>query len=63
MKVCPLTTVSSLAPEIYPYVLLAQDVFYIEKSIAVPPWPTLLHSHSGKQQHPGFSGVYDRSGV
>ena len=39
MKVCPLTTVSSLAPEIYPYVLLAQDVFYIEKSIAVPPWP------------------------
>ena len=30
MKVCPLTRISSPAPEICPNVLLARDVFYTE---------------------------------
>ena len=31
MKVCPLTKISSLAPEICPNVLLTGDVFFTER--------------------------------
>ena len=32
MKVCPLTRISSLAPEIGPNVFLTRDVFYTERA-------------------------------
>ena len=60
MKICPLTRISSPAPEICPNVLLTG-----EKSIPVPPWPNGTHGHFGRQHLSGtcILGVYDRSGV
>ena len=40
MKVCTLTRLSSLAPEIYPNVLLIGDVFYTERVFLYRHSPT-----------------------
>ena len=40
MKVCPLTRISSLAPEICPNVLLTRDVFYTERIFLYRHSPT-----------------------
>ena len=40
MKVCPLTRISSLAPEIGPSVLLIRDVFYMERVFLYRHSPT-----------------------
>ena len=42
MKVCPLTRISSLAPEICPNVLLTGDVFYMERVFLYCHGPTEL---------------------
>ena len=63
MKVGPLTRISSPAPEICSNVLLTKNVFYMEKSIPVPPWSNGKHSHFGGQHPSRILGVYVRSGV
>ena len=40
MKTCPLTRISSPAPEICPYVLLTRDVFYTERVFLCRHGPT-----------------------
>ena len=63
MKGCPLTRISSPAPEICPNVLLTGDVFLRGKSIPVLPWLNGTHCHSGRHHPSGSLGVHDRSGV
>ena len=63
MKVCPLTRISSPAPEICPSVLLTGGCLLPGKSIPVPPWPNATHGHSGRKHPSRILGIYDRSGV
>ena len=57
MKVCPITRISSPAPEICLIVLLTGYVFCMDRVFLYN------HGHSGRQHPPGILGVYDRSGV
>ena len=66
MKVCPLTRISSLAPEI----CLASEICspyrgYLlhRKNIPLLQRPNRIHGRSGRQHPSGILGVYDRSGV
>ena len=63
MKACPLTSISSPAPEICPNVLLSRDVFYTERVFLYRHSGNETHGHFGRQHPSGISGVYDRSGV
>ena len=62
MKVCPLTQISSLAPEICHNVLLTRDVFYTER-VFLYRHGQMEHGHFGRQHPSGILEVYDRSGV
>ena len=62
MKVCPLTRISSLAPEICPNVLLTDNVFYTERVFLYRHGPT-EHMAILVIRISGILGVYDRSGV
>ena len=57
MKVCPLTRISSPAPEIFPNVLLTRYVFCMECVFLY------YYGHSGRQHPSGILRVYDLSGV
>ena len=57
MKVCPITKISSPAPEICLDGLLTGYVFCMDRVFLYN------HGHSGRQHPPGILGVYDRSGV
>ena len=61
MKVCPLTRISSLDPEILcsPY----RGCLLHGKSIPVPPWPNRTHGHSGRQHPSGILAVKYQSAV
>ena len=63
MKVCPLTLISSPAPEICPNVLLTRDVFFTERVFRYCNGPMEHTGHSGRQHPSGILGVYDWSGV
>ena len=52
MKVCTLTRISSLAPEICPNILLTGDVFYTER------YNVFLHLHGPTEQFNKTSDIY-----
>ena len=57
MKVCPLTRISSPAPEICPNIPLPGISLYTERVFLH------CHGHSGWQHPSGVLGVYDESGM
>ena len=62
MKVCPLTRLSSPAPEMFSLPWMSSTLLH-GKSIPVPPWPNRTDGHFSRQHTLGILGVYDRSGV
>ena len=62
MKVCPLTRISSLAPEICPNVLLTGYIFYTERILLYCHGPT-KDGHPSRQHPSSIFVVYDWSGV
>ena len=57
MKVCPLTGISSPAPEVGPKCSPYWGCLLHGKSIPVPPWPNRTHGHFGRQHPSGISAV------
>ena len=60
MKVCPLTRISSPAPEICANILFTGDVFYTQRVFLYRHDLTEHSGHSGRHHPSGILGVYDR---
>ena len=59
MKVCPLTRISSPAPEICPQCSFYWGCPLHGNNIPALPWPNRTHSHFGRQHPSGILGVYE----